>query len=85
MLKVTDNRKTNERQLKDIKLGGFFLYKDALCRRTETPIKIDQQYLYEHDDEILITIIESGDTVMLYRDVWVEPVRDEQVTICLED
>lgn len=85
MITIHDSRTVNECQLKDVKLGGFFMFEDVLCRRTETLIKIDSEYLLEHAEEIMITEMPSGNTKMLNRDVWVEPIADRQINFYVED
>ena len=85
MITIHDGRKVNEQQLKNIKLGGFFMFEDVLCRRTETLIKIDSEYLLEHAEEIMITEMPSGNTKMLNRDAWVEPIADRQISFYVED
>ena len=85
MITIHDSRTMNECQLKDVKLGGFFIYNEILCRRTETLVKIDSDYLLDHAEEILITEMPSGNTTMLNRDVWVEPIADRQISFYVED
>ena len=85
MITIHDSRTMNECQLKDVKLGGFFIYNEILCRRTETLIKVDSNYLLEHAEEIMVTEMPSGNTTMLNRDVWVEPIADRQISFYVED
>lgn len=85
MITIHDGRKINECQLKNVKLGGFFMYDDVLCRRTETLIKIDSDYLLKHAEEIMVTEMPTGNTTMINRDVWVEPIADRQISFYLED
>lgn len=85
MITIHDSRTVNECQLKDVKLGGFFIYNGVLCRRTETLVKIDSDYLLDHAEEILITEMPSGNTNMLNRDAWVEPIADRQINFYVED
>lgn len=85
MITIHDSRTVNECQLKDVKLSGFFIYNGVLCRRTETLVKIDSDYLFDHAEEILITEMPSGNTNMLNRDAWVEPIADRQISFYVED
>lgn len=79
MIKIYDNRVTNERRLTDIDLNGYFMFDGVLCRR-----------VYFVPDECLmegIPFIEvpTGKVSGMDRMTWVEPIRDEQICVSIED
>lgn len=84
MIKVKDNRKTNECQLNTLEVGDFFLINNILYRRcwwvTETFDRID----YE-DDCFICMRIDDGELVVLRHDTWVELIPNRQIELSVED
>ena len=77
MIKVHDNRKTEESMLKDIEIDGYFMFNDVLCRRV-----VCDEYIC---DGYLIYEVPTGYVSALKPTTWVTPVRDEQICVSIED
>jgi len=80
MIKVHDNRRTNDIKLLYIDINGFFLYDEVLCRRLAT----------SNDFKIVVEGVPymempSGKVDLMDKDTWVTPIRDEQIDLCIED
>lgn len=79
MINIKDNRTTSDTAVRYIKTGGFFMFHDVLFRRVE---------LYDgwvEADGIPVIEMTTGIVSGLNRDAMVEPIRDEQVDISVED
>lgn len=77
MIKIHDNRTTDERMLKDIELDGYFMFNDVLCRRA-----VCEEHIY---DGYLIYEVPTASVFALNPTTWVTPVRDEQICVSIED
>ena len=80
MITIHDNRNTGEYKLKDIGLNEYFMYCDVLCRR----VKLSDSFHFE-EDGIPFIEIPFGSVSLLDRMTWVEPIRDEQINVSIED
>ena len=80
MIRIHDNRNTNERKLKDIDINGYFMLDGCLCRR----VSLSSDYKYD-TDEYPILEVAIGHLSFLGREAWVEPLRDEQIDVIIED
>ena len=79
MIKVRDNRTTDERMLKDIEIDGYFMFNDVLCRR------VCIERLANPSDGYPIYEVQVGIVSTLDRLTWVTPIRDEQICVSIED
>lgn len=80
MVKVHDNRTTDERMLKDIEIDGHFMFQDVLCRRVVLTDEITYSY-----DGIPYIEVPKGIVWLMERTTWVTPIRDEQICVSIED
>lgn len=80
MIKINDNRKKNERMVKDVELDGFFMFDGVLCRR----VALASEFFYVCDGTPYIEMPTANVNVM-NRNTWVEPVRDECIVMSVED
>jgi len=83
MININDNRKTNDRRLKDIEAGGFCMIDSGvLCR-----LVWDEGYIIclDGDDGVPIMQMTDGRLIVMNPDTWVEPIRDEQICMSVED
>lgn len=83
MIKISDERADNTKQLKDIETNGFFFYDDVLCRRVETDL--DVRVIELGTDEILVYEVATGELTTLSRKNWVEPIADRQIFLTIDD
>lgn len=81
MIKVHDNRTTDERMLKDIEIDGYFMLDDVLCRRITTP----DEFRWSPEEGIPIIEISDGVVSLYEPTTWVMPIRDEQMCVSIED
>lgn len=81
MIKIHDNRTTDERMLKDIELDGYFILDAVLCRRTT----LSDEFRWVNSEGIPIIEIPSGRVSLYNSAAWVTPVRDEQICVSIED
>ena len=80
MIKINDNRKKQDRMLKDIELDGFFVFGGVLCRRVDLP----EDIFYKCDGIPYIQMPNALVDVM-NGNTWVKPVRDECIAMSIED
>ena len=80
MIKVRDNRKTNDVRVGNIDINGYFMYDDVLCRR----VSLCDAFHYT-EDGIPFIEVPCGRVALIDRDAWVTPLRDEQIDLCIED
>ncbi len=84
MIKVHDNRKTNERKLKEVEVGKFFVYYDILFRRLWWSLSTFDKI--EWPDEYIVCMnINTGEVLTINGESYVEPIFDSQVQIMVED
>lgn len=81
MIKVKDNRSTNEMKLDKIAAGRYFMFNDVLLRR----VVLYDGYSIGADDGIPVIEITRGVVTSMRRDAWVIPIRDEQIDVSVED
>ena len=84
MIKVHDNRNTNERQLHAIEPNGFFMLDDKLYRRCWWDINTFNGIKYEEDCFVCMDVAE-GELVVIRYDQWVLPIRNRQIELSVED
>ena len=84
MIKVHDNRNTNERQLHTIEAYGFFMLDGALYRRCWWDINTFNKIIYEEDNLVCVRMTD-GELVGLRYDKWVQPIADRQIELSVED
>ena len=70
ILKITDNRTTNEKQLFQLWPSDFFLWGDELYRRIEANTDADIRY---QGEGIPAVHQRSGDLTIIDREAWVVP------------
>ena len=79
MINIHDNRKTNEVRLSQIELDGYFMFGHVLCRRI----------WFKDNDGLIEGVpfieIPTGKVSGMDRMIWVEPIRDEQICLSIED
>lgn len=80
MIKVHDNRATDERMLKDIEIDGYFMLDGVLCRRITT----SDEFRWSSDG-IPIIEISIGIVSLFKPTTWVIPIRNEQMCVSIED
>ena len=83
MVKISDIRSDNSKQLKDIELGGFFFFDDILYRKIWTDLDIRTPNI--ENDGILAMQIATGEVIALNRLGWVEQIADRQVFVEISD
>ena len=81
MITIKDNRSTNEMVLEKIEAGRYFMFDDVLCRR----VILYDGYSNGADDGIPVIEIARGVVTSMRRDALVEPIRDEQIDLSVED
>lgn len=79
MIKIHDNRATDERRLKNIELDGYFMLGDVLCRR----VCVGDEFRW--DEGIPIVEVASGRVYTLDSGSWVTQIRNEQIYVNIED
>ena len=80
MIKVYDNRKTDDRMAKDMEIGDHFMYQGILCRR----VLLSDEFSYDGDGVPYIEV-PRGVVWLMDRTTWVTPIRDEQICLSIED
>lgn len=86
MLKITDCRKSCDMKLKDIYFGKFFFYDDRIYRRIDVSDNIKNFSCTFIDDDFLpVWDVEYGMITGLHRDTYVEPIRNEQIELIIDD
>lgn len=80
MITVHDNRRTNERRLKDIEPDGYFMVNDVLCRR----VFLADEVCHEGNGYPFIEV-PSGSVSLMDPNAWVLPIRNEQIFVNIED
>lgn len=84
MINVHDNRKTNERKLKEVEVGKFFMYYDILFRRCFWSLSTFDKI--EWPDEYIVCMnMNTGEVLTISSEAYVEPISDGQVQIMVED
>lgn len=84
MIKVTDNRKTNECILDNIEAGKFFMVNDFLYRACWWEPETFDTINYEYDTRVCMRMYDG--TLCLWRyDKVVTPISERQVEIIVED
>lgn len=84
MIKVHDNRNTNERQLHTVEPHGFFMLDGTLYRRCWWDINTFNKIIYEEDSLVCVRMTD-GELVGLRYDQWVQPIADRQIELSVED
>lgn len=82
MLKVNDDRTTYERRLKDLDDGEFFVWNDLVMRVVGW---LGNDWSNEHEDEIAVMVMTTGELMGIDRNAWVEPIPDRQIHLTIED
>lgn len=80
MIQICDNRRSEEVKLKDVDINGFFLYDGVLCRRVELC-----NAMHYMEEGIPYEEVRYGRIDLFNRETWVTPIRDEQITVLIED
>lgn len=84
MINVHDNRKTNERKLKTVEVGKFFMYYDILFRRCWWSLSTFDKI--EWPDEYIVCMnMNTGEVLTISGEAYVEPISDSQVELMVED
>lgn len=84
MITVHDNRKTNERKLKTVEVGKFFMYYDILFRRCFWSLSTFDKI--EWPDEYIVCMnMNTGEVLTISGEAYVEPIADSQIELIVED
>lgn len=84
MIKVKDNRKSNECQLNTLEVGKFFMYYDMLFRRCwwapNTFLSVDWK-----SDYVVCMNMNDGEVLTISGEATVQPIADSQIELYVED
>ena len=84
MINIQDNRKTNERKLKTVEVGKFFMFCDILFRRLWWTMSTFDKI--EWPDEYIVCMnMNTGEVLTINGEAYVEPISDGQVELIVED
>lgn len=84
MIKIYDNRSTNETELHNIECNKFFIVDNTLYRRCWYALATFEKIV--HKAETLICVrMNDGELVALSHDQIVEPIADRQIEFIVED
>lgn len=81
MITIKDNRTKTEQKLDAVKPGQYFMFRDVLCRR----VILYDGYSIGADDGIAVIEVARGVVTSMRRDAFIEPLRDEQIRVSLEE
>lgn len=84
MIKVHDNRNTNERRLHTVEPHGFFMLDGTLYRRCWWDINTFNTIKYK-DACFTCMNMTDGELVLIRHDEWVQPIADRQIELSVED
>ena len=84
MIKIHDNRDTNEHQLHTVEPSGFFILNDTLYRRCWWDVNTFNGIKYE-DGSFVCVNMTDGELVLIRYDEWVQPIADRQIELSVED
>ena len=84
MIKVQDNRKTNECQLAKVEVGKCFMYYDVLFRRCWWAESAFTQIDWNYNNIVCMNML-NGEVQTIHGDAWVQPLADRQIELYVED
>lgn len=84
MIKVHDNRTSNEVILDKVEPGKFFMINDILYRKCWYGPETFDCFAYEPDTVVCMSV-ESGELVLWRYGQIVTPIRDRQIELIVED